>query len=58
MARAVVPSVLWPLNEARDWGVGAADADLSGRILSIHGDQRYDEADMHRLAGILRDALP
>ena len=58
MARAVVPSVLWPLNEARDWGVGAADADLSGRILSIHGDQRYDEADMHQLAGILRDALP
>ena len=57
LARAVVPVVLWPLDPAGDWGAGLADADLSSRILSIHGDQRYDDADMDRLAGILRGAL-
>jgi hypothetical protein len=56
-ARAVAPTVLWPLDPARDWGVGPADADLAGRILSIHGDQRHDEADMRRLARILGEAL-
>ena len=56
-ARAVVPTVLWPLDPARDWGAGPADADLAGRILSIQGDQRYGDADMERLAGILREAL-
>lgn len=55
--RAVVPVVLWPLDPARDWGVGPADADLSSRILSIHGDQRYDADDMRRLARVLRAAL-
>ena len=56
-ARAVAPVVLWRLASGRDWSVGAADADLSNRILSIHGDQRYDEADMHQLAAILREVL-
>jgi hypothetical protein len=56
-ARAVVPTVLWPLDATRDWGVTEGDADLSSRILSIHGDQRYDDADMQRLAVILREAL-
>jgi hypothetical protein len=56
-ARAVVPTVLWPLGATRDWGVSEPDADLSSRILSIHGDQRYDESDMRRLAGIIREAL-
>ena len=55
--RAVVPAVLWPLDPARDWGAGAADADLSGRILSVHGDQRFDAGDMRRLAAILQEAL-
>jgi hypothetical protein len=57
VSRAVVPAVLWPLDPARDWGAGPAEADLSGRILSIHGDQRYGGADMRRLADILREAL-
>ncbi|HEY5630413.1 MAG TPA: hypothetical protein VIR16_12980 [Candidatus Limnocylindrales bacterium] len=56
-ARAVVPTVLWPLHPSRDLGAGQADADLSGRILSVHADQRFGEADMHELAAILRDAL-
>jgi len=56
-ARAVVPSVLWPLDPARDWGVGEADADVSSRIFSIHGDQRYDDADMRQLAAVLREVL-
>ena len=56
-ARAVVPTVLWALEPERDWGVSETDADLSRRILSIHGDQRYDAADMERLADILREAL-
>ncbi len=57
VARAVVPTVLWPLDPACDPGVGPLDADLSRRILSVHADQRYDEADMRHLAGILRAAL-
>jgi hypothetical protein len=55
--RAVVPSVLWPLDPTRDPGAGPADADLSRRILSVHCDQRYDPEAMERLAGILGDAL-
>ncbi len=57
VARAVAPVVLWPLDPFRSRGVGGPDVDLSRRILSIHCDQRYDEADMHRLGAILRDAL-
>jgi hypothetical protein len=56
-ARAVVPVVLWPLEPARHWGVGPDEADLSSRILSIHGDQRYDASDMRHLAAILREVL-
>jgi hypothetical protein len=55
--RAVVPAVLWPLDPSRDRGAGRADADLSRRILSVHCDQRYDEAAMRRLAAILGVAL-
>jgi hypothetical protein len=55
--RAVAPVVLWPLDPARDWGAGPADADLSSRILSIHGDQRFDADDMRRLAQILGEVL-
>jgi hypothetical protein len=56
-ARAVVPTVLWPLDPSRDRGTGAADVDLSRRILSVHCDQRHDAEDMARLAAILRTAL-
>ncbi len=56
-ARAAVPAVLWPLDPARDWGAGPADADLSSRILSVHGDQRFDAHDVRRLATLLREAL-
>ena len=57
VSRAVIPTVLWPLDPDRDWGAGPAEADLSSRILSIHGDQRYDDTDMRRLAEILRETL-
>jgi hypothetical protein len=53
LQRAVVPSVIWPLDPTRDRGADQADADLSRRILSVHCDQRYGEEEMHRLAGIL-----
>ena len=56
-ARAVAPVVLWPLDTSPKRGVGGPDADLSRRILSIHCDQRYEEADMHRLGVIVREAL-
>jgi hypothetical protein len=55
--RAVVPTVIWPLDPARHPGTGPADADLSARILSIACDQRYTEADMHHLAAVVREAL-
>ena len=57
ISRAVVPLVLWPLHPTRHWGVGPADAELSRRVLSIQGDQRFDADDMHRLAAVLRDVL-
>ncbi|MFN8631707.1 MAG: hypothetical protein U0838_15735 [Chloroflexota bacterium] len=57
LARAVVPAILWPLQAGRDWGAGPADADFSERVLSVHGDQRFDVADMRRLAELLRTAL-
>ncbi len=57
IARAVVPAVLWPLDPARDWGASPEDANLSSRLLSLHGDQRFDADDMHRLAAVLREAL-
>jgi hypothetical protein len=57
VARAVVPTVLWPLDPSRDPGADRADADLSRRILSVHCDQRYREPAIHRLAGILGAAL-
>jgi hypothetical protein len=57
IARAVMPAVLWPLDPARDWGAGPADADLSARILSLHGDQRFGTDDMRGLAAILREVL-
>ena len=52
-----MPAVLWPLDPARDAGTGPDDADLSSRILSIHADQRFTEADIRALAAILRAAL-
>lgn len=57
VARAVVPTVLWPLDPSRKPGAGRADGDLSRRILSVHCDQRYDEAAMRLLAEILSVAL-
>ncbi len=57
VARAVVPAALWPLDPSRDWGATAADLDISRRILSVHGDQRFDADDMGTLAAILRAAL-
>ena len=56
-ARAVVPTVLWPLDPALDTGTSDADADLSRRILSIHADQRFDASDMLVLGAILQEAL-
>ncbi len=56
-ARAVVPTVLWPLDPALDPGASDADADLSRRILSIHADQRFDESDMLVLGAIAWEAL-
>lgn len=57
VARAVVPAILWPLQAGRDWGAGPDDERLAQRILSIHGDQRFDAAAMRHLAALLREAL-
>jgi hypothetical protein len=55
--RAVVPTIIWPLDPARHPGAGPADADLSARILSVACDQRYTEADIRHLAAVVREAL-
>jgi hypothetical protein len=54
--RRIYGTILWP-QEDPVIPIGAADLDLSRRILSIHADQRYTPADMVRVAGAVRRVL-
>ena len=57
IAARVFPSVLWPLENTVVHGVTDEDRSLSSRFLSIHCDQRYDEADMERAAEEVQRAI-
>jgi hypothetical protein len=52
----VYPAVLWPLHECVVDGVTEEDRDLAQRILSVHCDFRYAEADLDRVASVIRGA--
>lgn len=54
IASSVYPAVLWPLDEPAITGVSAKDVDFSRRMLSIHCDMRYGNADMERIASLVR----
>jgi hypothetical protein len=56
IAARIYPTVLWPLGEPEVEGIPARHVDLARRILSIHCDYRYTEADMIRVALEIRKA--
>jgi len=55
--RAVYPAIHWCLESLLPLGCSGADADLSGRVLSITCDMRYGVDDMLRVAELLRRAV-
>ncbi|WP_136415558.1 DegT/DnrJ/EryC1/StrS family aminotransferase [Herbaspirillum sp. ST 5-3] len=55
ISRRVYPAVLWPLETPVCEGVPPEHRELSRRMLSIHCDARYSEADMARVAGLVRE---
>ena len=55
--RRIYPAVLWPLEERR-LDLPLQSVELSRRVLSIHCDGRYDEADMVRVASAIAASLP
>lgn len=56
IAARIYPTVLWPLHEPEVEGIPVRHLDLARRILSIHCDYRYAEADMIRVAREIRKA--
>lgn len=52
----IYPAVLWPLNEPLVESIGAADRELSARLLCLHCDARYGAADMDRVLEAVRRA--
>ncbi|MFV8755130.1 hypothetical protein ACNOYE_31670 [Nannocystaceae bacterium ST9] len=60
IANRVYPAILWPRVEWRDheWpdqGSLSAEREFAERMLAIHVDARYGEADMRRVAALIRD---
>lgn len=53
IASHVYPAILWPVAEAELEGITELDLSLADRLLSIHCDGRYNEADMDRLAEVI-----
>lgn len=54
--RRVYPAVLWPLEE-RALSLPHQSIELSRRVLSLHCDGRYGEADMERVARTVVESL-
>jgi hypothetical protein len=54
--RRVYPAVLWPLEE-RALDLPERSVELSRRVLSLHCDGRYGEADMVRVASAVVESL-
>ena len=48
------PTVLWPLDAPVVAGIGEEFRDFSTRMLSIHCDMRYDEADLLHVAELIK----
>jgi dTDP-4-amino-4,6-dideoxygalactose transaminase len=54
--RRVYPAVLWPLEDCVI-PLPRESVELSRRVLSLHCDGRYDEADMERVAEAVAESL-
>lgn len=57
IAARVYPAVLWPLEWATPDPAPAEHVELSRRMLSVHCDARYGEAEMRRVALLVREAV-
>jgi hypothetical protein len=57
IAARIYPAVLWPLDQVSHVEISSHEADIGRRLLSIHCDYRYDEADMARVAAEIRGCL-
>jgi len=53
----VYPAILWTLDDPAVEGIPSEHVDLARRVLSIHCDHRYGDADMIRIAGIAKPLL-
>ena len=59
VSNRIYPAILWPLEES-SYSMplpGPGHVDLSRRVLSLHCDMRYNEADMNRVIEALTLAL-
>jgi hypothetical protein len=54
IAARIYPAILWPLDECVVEGIPDRHVDLSRRILTLHGDHRYQPSDMARVAEAVR----
>ena len=54
---SIYPAVLWPMDTPVLEGVSEGHRALSRLSLSVHCDMRYDQADMRRVAEVIRQAL-
>lgn len=52
MDQSVYPAVIWPLDHKRFWWTDERSCNLSARMLSLHCDGRYAQADMGKVAEI------
>jgi hypothetical protein len=57
IAADVYPAILWSLDEPAVEGIPAEHVQLARRMLSVHCDQRYGDADMVRVAEIAKPLL-
>ena len=53
VAQRIYPAVLWPLEHVELDGIPLAHVQLSRRMLSLHCDFRYTDADLVRVADAL-----
>jgi hypothetical protein len=53
----IYPAVLWSLEEPAVSGISGAARELSRRVLALHCDMRYTDADLERVAGAVRSIV-
>ncbi|MBW1917917.1 MAG: hypothetical protein JRI57_07840 [Deltaproteobacteria bacterium] len=54
IAARIYPTILWPFEESATKEIPQVDIDFSQRMLTIHCDLRYTEADMEYVIALIR----